>query len=167
MRACTHVRQTWPGEPIGWDVWMSHILDCRLLFHCRTWFETLFSVYRQDGIPHGLYRGLSLNFVRVVPQVAVSFTVYERAKQYLNISKAPWRKACLSYFNMFFFPADSHLSVPLMKKTFQCSLMLLTASHIHVLLPSCWLFIQNFAKSSLSLLILTYIYTQFCFDIPS
>jgi solute carrier family 25 protein 16 len=48
-------------------------------------FRTLRDVYHSKGIIRGLYRGLSLNYYRVIPQVAVSFTVYELMKQVLNI----------------------------------------------------------------------------------
>ena len=48
-------------------------------------FQTLRDVYHSNGIVRGLYRGLSLNYYRVVPQVAVSFTIYELMKQLLRI----------------------------------------------------------------------------------
>ncbi|XP_077999448.1 solute carrier family 25 member 16-like [Glandiceps talaboti] len=48
-------------------------------------FKTLGTVYRKDGIVKGLYRGLSINYVRVVPQVAVSFATYEVMKQVFNL----------------------------------------------------------------------------------
>ncbi|XP_065183603.1 solute carrier family 25 member 16-like [Sycon ciliatum] len=51
--------------------------------------RTLVNVYRQDGVRYGLYRGVSLNFIRVVPQVAVSFTVYEKMKQFFGIAAPP------------------------------------------------------------------------------
>ena len=47
---------------------------------------TLSHVYRTSGI-RGLYRGMTINFYRSVPQVAVSFSVYELLKQALGISK--------------------------------------------------------------------------------
>ena len=37
----------------------------------------------EDGVRRGLYRGLSINYMRVVPQVAVMFSVYELTKQLL------------------------------------------------------------------------------------
>ena len=48
-------------------------------------YETLRDVYQRNGLVSGLYRGLSLNYYRVVPQVAVSFCVYELMKQLLKI----------------------------------------------------------------------------------
>jgi solute carrier family 25 protein 16 len=33
----------------------------------------------------GLYRGMSINYLRAVPMVAVSFTTYELLKQMLNL----------------------------------------------------------------------------------
>ncbi|XP_006820558.1 solute carrier family 25 member 16-like [Saccoglossus kowalevskii] len=51
----------------------------------RNWFQTLLTVYKSDGIVHGLYRGLSINYLRAIPQIAVSFTVYEFMKQMLDL----------------------------------------------------------------------------------
>lgn len=48
-------------------------------------FRTLSTVYRTDGISNGLYRGMSVNFIRAVPMVAVSFSIYEIMKQTLNL----------------------------------------------------------------------------------
>ena len=50
-------------------------------------FSTLAHGYRTLGIVKGLYRGLTLNYYRAIPQVAVSFSVYELMKQLLGISK--------------------------------------------------------------------------------
>lgn len=47
--------------------------------------KTLVTVYRTDGITNGLYRGMSINFIRAVPMVAVSFSTYELMKQTLNL----------------------------------------------------------------------------------
>lgn len=46
--------------------------------------NTFVTVYMEDGIRKGLYRGLSINYMRVVPQVAVMFSVYELTKQFLE-----------------------------------------------------------------------------------
>mgnify|MGYP002260102063 CR=1 FL=1 len=48
--------------------------------------STFVTVYTEDGLRKGLYRGLSINYMRVVPQVAVMFSVYEIIKQVLNDS---------------------------------------------------------------------------------
>lgn len=56
----------------------------------RQWLSlgrTLSYIFRQYGIVRGFYRGLSINFYRAIPQVAVSFTVYDFMKQILKISK--------------------------------------------------------------------------------
>lgn len=47
----------------------------------------LLDLYRRSGLVGGVYRGLSLNYYRAMPQVAVSFSVYELMKQILGISK--------------------------------------------------------------------------------
>lgn len=49
-------------------------------------FHVLLGVYRSAGLVGGVYRGLSLNYYRAMPQVAVSFSVYELMKQILGIS---------------------------------------------------------------------------------
>lgn len=49
--------------------------------------STIRYIFRKYGIKQGFYRGLSINFYRAIPQVAVSFTVYDFMKQLLKISK--------------------------------------------------------------------------------
>jgi solute carrier family 25 protein 16 len=46
--------------------------------------ETTKEIYRLKGLK-GYYVGLSIGYVKVVPMVAVSFTVYERMKRALDI----------------------------------------------------------------------------------
>ncbi|XP_018016852.1 graves disease carrier protein homolog [Hyalella azteca] len=46
---------------------------------------TLKLIYQTDGIVRGLYRGMSINYLRAVPMVAVSFSVYELSKQVLGL----------------------------------------------------------------------------------
>jgi solute carrier family 25 protein 16 len=53
--------------------------------HYTSLFRTLKFVYSQHGVYRGLYRGLSINYIRIVPQVSMSFTVYEAMKQLLNL----------------------------------------------------------------------------------
>ena len=53
----------------------------------KTMWSTLRSVYREHGISNGLYRGLSINYIRVVPQQAVAFTVYEFTKEMIGLNK--------------------------------------------------------------------------------
>ena len=47
--------------------------------------RTLVLVYREDGVARGLYRGMSVNYVRAVPMMAVTFSVYETVKQKLGL----------------------------------------------------------------------------------
>ena len=49
--------------------------------------STMRFIFDKYGIKQGFYRGLSINFYRAIPQVAVSFTVYDFMKQLLKISK--------------------------------------------------------------------------------
>nr|BAN21060.1 mitochondrial uncoupling protein, putative [Riptortus pedestris] len=47
--------------------------------------QTLVLIYREHGVYSGLYRGMSINYLRAMPMVAVSFSVYELMKQSLNL----------------------------------------------------------------------------------
>ncbi|CAG6017149.1 solute carrier family 25 member 16 [Menidia menidia] len=53
---------------------------------CGSPIQTLKYVYRQYGIKKGLYRGLSLNYIRCVPSQAMAFTTYEIMKQVLHLN---------------------------------------------------------------------------------
>ncbi|CAG9812688.1 unnamed protein product [Phaedon cochleariae] len=48
-------------------------------------FSTLARIYKDHGIVRGLYRGMSINYMRAIPMVAVSFSTYELCKQLLNL----------------------------------------------------------------------------------
>nr|XP_003700690.2 PREDICTED: graves disease carrier protein homolog [Megachile rotundata] len=47
--------------------------------------QTMKMIYKENGIIKGLYRGMSINFLRAIPMVSVSFTTYEMMKQILNL----------------------------------------------------------------------------------
>ncbi|CAG7827662.1 unnamed protein product [Allacma fusca] len=47
--------------------------------------QTLQIIYKENGISKGLYRGMSINYLRAIPMVAVSFSTYELMKQMLNM----------------------------------------------------------------------------------
>ncbi|XP_038265236.1 graves disease carrier protein isoform X9 [Chelonia mydas] len=53
---------------------------------CLTMVQTLKYVYRHHGIRRGLYRGLSLNYIRCIPSQAVAFTTYEFMRQLLHLN---------------------------------------------------------------------------------
>ncbi|KAM4636236.1 solute carrier family 25 member 16 isoform 2-T5 [Discoglossus pictus] len=53
---------------------------------CRTMFQTMKYVCTQHGIRRGLYRGLSLNYIRCIPSQAVAFTTYEFMRQILHLN---------------------------------------------------------------------------------
>ncbi|XP_050514490.1 solute carrier family 25 member 16-like [Diabrotica virgifera virgifera] len=48
-------------------------------------FTTLYKIYTEHGVIKGLYRGMSINYMRAIPMVAVSFSTYELCKQLLNL----------------------------------------------------------------------------------
>lgn len=47
--------------------------------------STLKLIYSENGVIKGLYRGMSINYLRAIPMVAVSFATYETMKQTLNL----------------------------------------------------------------------------------
>lgn len=47
--------------------------------------DTLRLIYKENGITRGLYRGMSINYMRAIPMVAVSFSTYEITKQMLGL----------------------------------------------------------------------------------
>lgn len=47
--------------------------------------STLKLIYSENGVVKGLYRGMSINYLRAIPMVAVSFATYETMKQTLNL----------------------------------------------------------------------------------
>jgi len=51
----------------------------------RTWYLTLYNVVKEHGIRRGLYRGLTVNYIKVTPMVAVSFSMYELMKQLMGL----------------------------------------------------------------------------------
>ncbi|XP_053307042.1 solute carrier family 25 member 16 [Spea bombifrons] len=53
---------------------------------CRTMLQTLKYVCKEHGIRRGLYRGLSLNYIRCIPSQAVAFTTYEFMRQILYLN---------------------------------------------------------------------------------
>lgn len=51
----------------------------------KSMFRTLYLIYQENGVFKGLYRGMSINYMRAIPMVAMSFTTYETFKQLLNL----------------------------------------------------------------------------------
>ncbi|XP_064457375.1 solute carrier family 25 member 16-like [Ornithodoros turicata] len=48
-------------------------------------FSTLVLTFQEHGISRGLYRGMTVNYLRAIPMVAVSFSTYEVTKQLLGL----------------------------------------------------------------------------------
>ncbi|XP_013881595.1 solute carrier family 25 member 16 [Austrofundulus limnaeus] len=53
---------------------------------CGSPIKTLKYVYQQYGVKRGLYRGLTLNYIRCIPSQAMAFTTYEFMKQVLYLN---------------------------------------------------------------------------------
>lgn len=51
----------------------------------RGMLSTIALIYKENGVCRGLYRGMSINYLRAVPMVAVSFSTYEILKQLLDL----------------------------------------------------------------------------------
>lgn len=51
----------------------------------KSLWTILKTVYHEHGIKNGLYRGITINYLRVVPMTAVSFSVFETMKQLLGL----------------------------------------------------------------------------------
>jgi solute carrier family 25 protein 16 len=47
--------------------------------------SSLMLIYREDGVVRGLYRGLSINYLRAVPMAAISFATNEAFKQLFGV----------------------------------------------------------------------------------
>jgi len=45
----------------------------------------LVNTYNQEGVVRGLFRGMSVNYVRAIPMTAISFSVYESMKQLMGL----------------------------------------------------------------------------------
>jgi len=48
-------------------------------------FQTLYITYRDHGIVKGLYRGMTINYIRATPLIAVNFATYETLKQLVGL----------------------------------------------------------------------------------
>lgn len=59
-------------------------LMLKYFFSMGMW-STLKLIYNENGVTKGLYRGMSINYLRAIPMVAVSFATYETMKQTLNL----------------------------------------------------------------------------------
>jgi solute carrier family 25 protein 16 len=53
--------------------------------YSRGMLATLKHVYQDNGVARGLYRGMSINYIRAAPMVAVSFSTYELMKECFGI----------------------------------------------------------------------------------
>ncbi|KAF8769862.1 solute carrier family 25 member 16-like isoform X1 [Argiope bruennichi] len=51
----------------------------------KGFITTLIMTYREDGIVRGLYRGMTINYMRAIPMGAVSFSTYELFKQIFGL----------------------------------------------------------------------------------
>ena len=49
----------------------------------KTTLGALKTIYNKEGIL-GLFKGLQINYIKVVPAVAISFTTYESTKKFLG-----------------------------------------------------------------------------------
>lgn len=49
-------------------------------------YDTLLFVYNRYGVVRGLYRGITLNYLRAIPMVSTSFCFYELSKKFFGLN---------------------------------------------------------------------------------
>ncbi|BFZ17276.1 hypothetical protein BsWGS_20315 [Bradybaena similaris] len=57
------------------------VVKSPLMSYPRGWLQVMLDVYQENGVVKGLFRGMSINYIRIMPTVAISFATYESAKQ--------------------------------------------------------------------------------------
>ncbi|PVD37962.1 hypothetical protein C0Q70_00564 [Pomacea canaliculata] len=76
---------SYPLDVVRRRLQLSSILPEPHKYNRGGWVHTLVMVYRDDGISKGLFRGMTVNYLRIMPMVGVSFTAYETLKQALGL----------------------------------------------------------------------------------
>lgn len=59
--------------------------ETQIIAHQHTMYGVLKHILRTEGIP-GLYRGITPNFIKVLPAVSISYVVYEYASRTLGVN---------------------------------------------------------------------------------
>lgn len=82
--------QTVSNKTLIWLILLARGKRVRNLIFLRSFcsvgmVKTLKLIYNENGVVKGLYRGMSINYLRAIPMVAVSFATYEMMKQTLNL----------------------------------------------------------------------------------
>ncbi|KAL8576726.1 hypothetical protein ACOMHN_025199 [Nucella lapillus] len=54
-------------------------------FEGHSWYKIMVLVYQDHGMSKGLFRGMTINYLRIMPMVGISFTIYEMMKQFLGL----------------------------------------------------------------------------------
>lgn len=74
--ASANVRANWPteGGPGGW--------------RGPLWWRLLVRIVKTEGM-RGVFRGITINYIRVVPMVSVSFASYDLLKKAMGVTAAP------------------------------------------------------------------------------
>lgn len=75
----------YPLDVIRRKIQLASMLPEPHKYHGKRWWTILKIVYQDHGIRNGLFRGLTINYLRVMPMTAVSFTVYETTKQLFGL----------------------------------------------------------------------------------
>ena len=72
------------------------LLICMHTFADKTPFHAIGRIVQEEGVVKGLYRGLTLNYIKTVPNVAIYMSLYDVCKNFL-IARAQkvWCAACL------------------------------------------------------------------------
>ncbi|ESP04634.1 hypothetical protein LOTGIDRAFT_135819 [Lottia gigantea] len=74
---------TYPLDIVRRRLQVSVLLPDSHKYEQQGWVETLRLIKQENGIVNGLYRGLSINYIRVIPMAAVSFSTFETLSEIL------------------------------------------------------------------------------------
>lgn len=55
------------------------------MIHRKPMLSILKTVYKDHGLKNGLYRGITINYLRAVPSQAIAFATFETMKQVLGL----------------------------------------------------------------------------------
>ncbi|XP_076073986.1 solute carrier family 25 member 16-like [Mytilus galloprovincialis] len=75
---------SYPFDVVKRKIQLSEMLPESHKYNVR-WYRIFFIVYKEHGISKGLYRGMSINYIRIIPMQATVFTVYEQLKQWMGM----------------------------------------------------------------------------------
>lgn len=76
---------SYPLDVVRRKLQLSNMLPEPQKYESGRWVKTMMIIYRDHGMSRGLFRGMSINYLRLMPMVGVSFATYETLKQALGL----------------------------------------------------------------------------------